>query len=203
MDWGRDVTNHIVFVESDEEVPETIADNEVVRSAICDAWSAMLLSEEEDALSHLERASFTNPDVALVRFLEGVNRLRRGDLAEAGADLRDAVLLEPDLLALRWDDQLFLERQTEVVLAELWALLEEDSQQPEVVSAVACLSLFAGNVPLAPARGALSELLLAGSGDEITEHLHQVLSGDDVAFPSDASRWLENPSCSALLDVRF
>ena len=81
MDWGRDVTNHIVFVESDEEVPETIADNEVVRSAICDAWSAMLLSEEEDALSHLERASFTNPDVALVRFLEGVNRLRRGDLA--------------------------------------------------------------------------------------------------------------------------
>ena len=114
-----------------------------------------------------------------------------------------AIAIEPELMSLRWDAVLYLERRTEAVLEELWALIEEDYQQPDVVTVVACLSLFAGDIALAPARGALSELLLAGEGDEVTVQLHQVLRGDRVAFPSESSAWLEKPSCSALLNVSF
>ena len=198
-----EIRNHIVFVETEEAEEEQISSAEVQRSAICDAWSAMLLSEEEEALAHLERAKIGHPDVALVHFLEGVNRLRLGDLPGAGASWSDAIAIEPELMSLRWDAVLYLERRTEAVLEELWALIEEDSQQPDVVTVVACLSLFAGDIALAPARGALSELLLAGEGDEVTVQLHQVLRGDRVAFPSESSAWLEKPSCSALLNVSF
>lgn len=193
----------IVFVETQEEVIEVIPDDELLRSAICDAWSALQLGDEETALMNLAVANQEQADVGLVRFLEGIVHLRLGNWQLAGSLLHEALQLEPGLLALRWDDPLYLDRPIESVLGDLWALLEEDALQPEIVTAVSCLSIFSSRVPLVHARGALSEVLLAGEGDQTTVSLHQVLRGDSVAFPSAVTQWLENPSCSALLDVSF
>ena len=79
----------------------------------------------------------------------------------------------------------------------------EESPQPEIVTMIACLSVFSREIPTAPARGALSEVLLQGEGDETIVYLHQVLRGDRVTFPNEVSQWLGNPSCSRLLEVSF
>ena len=193
----------IVFVETQEEIVEVVRDDEILRSAICDAWSALQLGDTEAALMHLDLANQEQSDVGLVRFLEAVVHLRLENWQLSGSLFHEALTFEPGLLALRWDDQLYLDRPIESVLAELWGLLEEDALQPEIVTAVSCLSLYSRKVPLAHARGALSELLLAGEGDQTTVELHQVLRGDQVAFPTPVTQWVENPSCSGLLEVSF
>lgn len=193
----------IVFIETREEIIEVIRDDEILRTAICDAWSAYQMGDVEDSLRHLDRANQEQSDIGLVRFLEALVHLRLENWQLAGSLFHEALTLEPGLLALQWDDSLYLDRPIESVLADLWGLLEDDPMQPEIVTTVSCLSLYSRKVPLAHARGALSELLLAGEGDQTTVDLHQVLRGDRVVFPTAVTHWVENPSCSGLLQVSF
>ena len=76
---------------------------------------------------------------------------------------------------------------------------------PEIVTTVSCLSLYSRKVLLAHARGALSELLLAGEGDQTTVDLQYQGSCEEgrVVFPTAVTHWVENPSCSGLLQVSF
>lgn len=170
-----------------------VREDEFLRTAICNAWSAYQLGDVEEALTYLNLANQEQPDIGLVRFLEALVHLRLENWQLAGSLFHEALTLEPGLLALQWEDSIYLDRPIESVLADLWGLLEEDPIQPEIVTTVSCLSLYSRKVPLAHARGALSELLLAGEGDQTTVNLHQVLRGDRVAFPTAVTHWVENP----------
>ena len=193
---------HIVFVETQDEIVETIDDQEVLRSFVCDAWSSIQLGELERAQKLLETAQLQSSSHGLVSFLQGVVELRLGNWQQAGFFWHEALTLEPAIMALRWDEQGFLDRPVQAILGDLWLQMEE-APEPQIVTTIACLSVFSREVPTAPARGALSEVLLQGEGDETTVQMHQVLRGDRVAFPNAVSQWLENPSCSALLEVSF
>lgn len=193
---------YVVFVETEDEIVETFNDEEVLRSLICDAWSSIQLGDLKQAQDQLEAAQLQSSSHGLVCFLQGLVQLRLGDWQQAGFFWHEALTLEPEIMALRWDEQEYLDRPVQAILGDLWLEMEE-SPQPEIVTMIACLSVFSREIPTAPARGALSEVLLQGEGDETIVYLHQVLRGDRVTFPNEVSQWLENPSCSRLLEVSF
>ena len=194
--------SEIIFVETPAEPEEEAWGSlDQVRTLTCDAWGALRSDQPEKALQYLNTVLALDPEQGIPLFLRGVSQLRIGALSAASLDFERALSLEPGIFALRWDDIAYLGESSGEFLQKLWLLLEDDPDQEDVVTLIAALSLFSEDIPLAPARGALSEVLLMGNQSPLTRELHEVLRGDRLAISTTVTLWLEDPSCTGLLEA--
>ncbi|MGE4619412.1 MAG: hypothetical protein AAEJ04_06335 [Planctomycetota bacterium] len=202
----------IVYAETTDSVDEEIivaedagnleVDLGPARTGLCDGWNFLTVGDSEAAVGVLDLAVDGLPEVGLPRLLRSLARLLEDDLVGAEADLRMAIELDPTLLASRWQENENLSARIDQVREQLWSRLEEDSTDASAALLLGTMSLLSEEIPDAPARGAVSEVLLAGEGDQATVAIHGALRGDALQQSlSPAAAWLENPDCDDLLEA--
>ncbi len=189
--------------DDDEDIPEPeLIDREEFRAALCDGFHRLSQGDPVGALPLLDSALAGLSDVGMPWLLRSVARLLCDDLDGAEADLMIALELDPSLLAVRWQEDVILGGEIDSVRAQLWSRLEMNPEDEPAALMLATLALLSESVPDAPARGAISEVLLAGQGNATTIAVHGVLRGETTAeMLSPPAAWLEDPDCSGLLEA--
>jgi hypothetical protein len=172
------------------------------RAGLCEGWNQLAAGDVEAAIGPLDLAVEGLPEVGLPLLLRSLARLLEDDLAGAEADLLLAIELDPTLLASRWQENENLSARIDGVREQLWSRLEQDSSDASAALMLGTLSLLSEEIPDAPARGAISEVLLAGEGHRATVAIHGALRGEmPQQSLSPAAAWLENPDCDDLLEA--
>ncbi|MDE0961285.1 MAG: hypothetical protein OSB09_10935 [Planctomycetota bacterium] len=174
---------------------------EVHRAQLCDGWHALAEGDPATALPLIDSALEGLSDSGLPWLLRSIGRLAVDDLDGAAEDLGIAIELDPSLLSIRWNEADFLGDHGVAIRSQLWARLEQDPADVSSAMLIGVLSLLSDDVADAPARGAVSELLLDGHGNSTTVAVHGALRGESPVEPSPAAAWLMNPDCSGLREV--
>jgi len=207
--WGNSgydsYSEPIVVYDSDDDeyIPEPeLIDREEFRAALCDGFHRLSQGDPVGALPLLDSALEGLSDVGMPWLLRSVARLLCDDLDGAEADLTIAIELDPSLLLVRWQEDEILGGEIDSVREQLWSRLEMIPEDAPAALMLGTLALLSESVPDAPARGAISEVLLAGQGNAATVAVHGVLRGETTAeMLSPAAAWLEDPDCSGLLEA--
>lgn len=190
----------IVYAEENPEEAQRV-DREQYRAYLCDGWHRLREGDPVAALPLFDSALEGFSEVGLPWLLRSMARLLCDDLSGAAADLRVAIELDPSLLSIRWQENAIFGEEIDTARADLWSRLEADPEDSSAAIMLGTLALLAESVPDAPARGAVSEVLLSGQGEAATEAVHRALRGETVEVPSAAALWLQDPDCSGLLNA--
>ena len=193
----------VVYADEDEEAveQEPLIDREQFRAYLCDGWHRLSTGDPVAAVPLFDSALEGLSDVGLPWLLRSMALLLCDDLSGADSDLQVALELDPSLLAVRWQEIDIFGAEIDTVRAQLWSRLEMDPEDASSALMLATLALLSEAVPDAPARGALSEVLLAERGNSATVSVHGALRGEMEESPSAAALWLADPDCSGLQDA--
>ncbi|MGE4631523.1 MAG: hypothetical protein AAEJ47_00655 [Planctomycetota bacterium] len=206
--WGiNDYSSYsepiIVYASEDEEdiAEAELVDREQFRASLCDGFHLLSQGDPVGSLPLFDSALEGLSDVGMPWLLRSVARLLCDDIEGAEADLTIALELDPSLLAVRWQEDKIFAEEIDSVRERLWSGLEVNPDDASAALMLGTLALLSESIPDAPARGAISEVLLVGEGNAATVLVHGALRGETPDSLSPAAAWLEDPDCSGLLQA--